>query len=99
MEAKTSFLPLMIGAVIGPNLAAPAAGVPGAPPALPGPAVPGEADLGGLPWWLLKTRDARLRTRQPAFMVATRTASTRLIRQPHPLGRCAGSPWMALTPG
>lgn len=34
----------------------------------PGPYVCAEWDMGGLPWWLLKNRDIRLREDDPAFM-------------------------------
>jgi len=38
----------------------------------PGPYVCGEYDLGGLPWWLLREREMRLRTRHPAYLNAVR---------------------------
>ena len=34
----------------------------------PGPYVCAEWDMGGLPWWLLKDRDMRMREDDPAFM-------------------------------
>ena len=38
----------------------------------PGPYVCGEYDLGGLPWWLLREREMRLRTRHPVYLNAVR---------------------------
>ncbi len=37
----------------------------------PGPYVCAEWDMGGLPWWLLKDRDMKLRDDNPAFMETT----------------------------
>ena len=38
----------------------------------PGPYVCGEWDMGGLPWWLLKDPQVRLRTRHPGFLEPAR---------------------------
>ncbi|WP_196070854.1 beta-galactosidase [Bacteroides thetaiotaomicron] len=38
----------------------------------PGPYVCAEWDMGGLPWWLLKKKDIRLREQDPYFMERTR---------------------------
>lgn len=34
----------------------------------PGPYVCAEWEMGGLPWWLLKKKDIRLRERDPYFL-------------------------------
>ena len=39
----------------------------------PGPYACAEWEMGGLPWWLLKHDDIKLRTRDPRFIAATRT--------------------------
>lgn len=38
----------------------------------PGPYACAEWEMGGLPWWLLKDRDIKLRTRDPKFIAASR---------------------------
>lgn len=38
----------------------------------PGPYACAEWEMGGLPWWLLKSDDIKLRTRDPRFLSATR---------------------------
>jgi beta-galactosidase len=58
----------------------------------PGPYVCGEWDFGGLPWWLLKDSDVRVRTRQPHFLVACRRYLHEVGRQLAPLQVTKGGP-------
>ncbi len=39
----------------------------------PGPYVCAEWEMGGLPWWLLKNDDIKLRSRDPRFLAAARS--------------------------
>jgi beta-galactosidase len=58
----------------------------------PGPYVCAEWDMGGLPWWLLKTPDIQLRSRDARFMAASRRWFTELGKQLAPLQASHGGP-------
>jgi beta-galactosidase len=58
----------------------------------PGPYSCAEWDLGGLPWWLLKTSDIRLRTRDPGFMYTCRRYLLEVGRHLGPLQIDRGGP-------
>lgn len=47
----------------------------------PGPYVCSEWEMGGLPWWLLKKEDVRLRTNDPYFMERTRLFMNEIGRE------------------
>ncbi len=47
----------------------------------PGPYVCGEWEMGGLPWWLLKKKDIRLREQDPYFMERYRIFTRKLGEQ------------------
>lgn len=51
----------------------------------PGPYVCGEWDMGGLPWWLLKDPQVRLRTQHPGFLEPARRYLAALGRELAPL--------------
>jgi beta-galactosidase len=55
----------------------------------PGPYVCSEYDFGGLPWWLLKDRDMRVRSRHPAYFNAVRRYYKALGEQLCPFGKRA----------
>jgi beta-galactosidase len=58
----------------------------------PGPYVCGEYDFGGLPWWLLKDRDMRVRSRHPGYLSAVRRYYRALGEQLAPLQVSRGGP-------
>ena len=58
----------------------------------PGPYVCAEWEMGGLPWWLIKTDANTLRTRDPAFMAASRAWLAQVGRQLAPLQIDRGGP-------
>lgn len=58
----------------------------------PGPYVCGEYDLGGLPWWLLRDREMRLRGRHPGYLSAVRRYYKALGEQLAPLQATKGGP-------
>jgi beta-galactosidase len=58
----------------------------------PGPYVCGEWDFGGLPWWLLKDREMRIRSRYPGFMEPVRRYFRELGKQLAPLQATRGGP-------
>jgi beta-galactosidase len=58
----------------------------------PGPYVCGEYDLGGLPWWLLKDREMRVRSRYPGFLSAVQRYYKALGEQLAPLQATKGGP-------
>jgi beta-galactosidase len=58
----------------------------------PGPYVCGEYDFGGLPWWLLKDRDMRVRSRHPTYLNAVRRYYQALGEQLAPLQVTRGGP-------
>ena len=58
----------------------------------PGPYVCAEWDGGGLPWWLLKNDDIKLRTRDPRFMEASTNYLREVARQFGPLQITHGGP-------
>ena len=58
----------------------------------PGPYVCGEYDFGGLPWWLLKDRDMRVRSRHPTYLNAVRRYYKALGEQLAPLQVTRGGP-------
>lgn len=58
----------------------------------PGPYVCSEWDFGGLPWWLLKDSQMRVRTRYPGFMDACRRYFMEVGRQLAPLQTSKGGP-------
>lgn len=58
----------------------------------PGPYACAEWEMGGLPWWLLKHDDIRLRTRDPRFMTAVRRYLEEVGRQLAPLQITRGGP-------
>jgi beta-galactosidase len=62
----------------------------------PGPYVCAEWDLGGLPAWLLKTPDMRLRTRDPHYIDAVRRYIDRFAREVRPLLSTNGGPVLLL---
>ena len=58
----------------------------------PGPYVCAEWEMGGLPWWLLKRKDIRLREQDPYFMERVRTFETEVGKQLAPLTIQNGGP-------
>lgn len=58
----------------------------------PGPYACAEWEMGGLPWWLLKHDDIRLRTRDERFIAATRRYFAEVGRQLAPLQVTRGGP-------
>ena len=58
----------------------------------PGPYVCAEWEMGGLPWWLLKKKDIRLRERDPYFMERVKIFETEVGKQLAPLTIQNGGP-------
>ncbi len=58
----------------------------------PGPYVCAEWEMGGLPWWLLKKKDIRLRERDPYFMERVRIFEQKVGEQLAPLTIQNGGP-------
>ena len=58
----------------------------------PGPYVCGEWEMGGLPWWLLKDPQMRLRTRHPGFLEPARRYLAAVGRELAPLQITRGGP-------
>ena len=58
----------------------------------PGPYVCAEWEMGGLPWWLLKKKDIRLREDDPYFMARVKAFETEVGRQLAPLTIQNGGP-------
>ena len=58
----------------------------------PGPYVCAEWEMGGLPWWLLKKKDIRLRERDPFFMERVRIFERKVGEQLAPLTIQNGGP-------
>ena len=58
----------------------------------PGPYVCAEWEMGGLPWWLLKKKDIRLRERDPYFMERVRLFEKEVGKQLAPLTIENGGP-------
>jgi beta-galactosidase len=58
----------------------------------PGPYSCAEWDLGGFPWWLLKTPDIKLRTRDPRYTAACRRYLLEVGKQLSPLQITRGGP-------
>jgi beta-galactosidase len=58
----------------------------------PGPYACAEWDGGGLPWWLLKNDDIKLRTRDPRFMQAATNYLREVAKQFGPLQITRGGP-------
>jgi beta-galactosidase len=58
----------------------------------PGPYSCAEWEMGGLPWWLLKDKDIRLRTRDPRFMKAATDYLQEVGKQFAPLQITHGGP-------
>ncbi len=58
----------------------------------PGPYVCAEWDMGGLPWWLLKKKDIRLRERDPYFMERVDIFEQKVAEQLAPLAIQRGGP-------
>ena len=58
----------------------------------PGPYVCAEWEMGGLPWWLLKKKDIRLRERDPYFMRCVSRFETEVAQQLLPLAIAHGGP-------
>ncbi len=58
----------------------------------PGPYACAEWEMGGLPWWLLKHDDIKLRSRDPRFLAATRRYLAEVGRQLAPLQVTRGGP-------
>ena len=58
----------------------------------PGPYSCAEWDMGGLPWWLLKYEDVKLRTRDPHFMAAAKQYLKEVGRELAPLQITHGGP-------
>ena len=58
----------------------------------PGPYACAEWEMGGLPWWLLKHEDIKLRTRDPRFIAATRRYLKEVGRVLAPLQVTHGGP-------
>ncbi|HEX8463120.1 MAG TPA: beta-galactosidase [Abditibacterium sp.] len=58
----------------------------------PGPYACAEWDGGGLPWWLLKKQDIRLRSQDPTFMAASRAWLKEVGRVLGPLQVSKGGP-------
>ena len=58
----------------------------------PGPYVCAEWEMGGLPWWLLKKKDIKLRERDPYFMEHVKIFEERVGEQLRPLTIQNGGP-------
>lgn len=58
----------------------------------PGPYVCAEWEMGGLPWWLLKKKDIRLREQDPYFMERVRIFENEVGKQLAPLTIQCGGP-------
>ncbi len=58
----------------------------------PGPYVCAEWEMGGLPWWLLKKKDIRLRERDPFFMERVKIFEQKVDEQLAPLTIQNGGP-------
>ena len=58
----------------------------------PGPYVCAEWEMGGLPWWLLKKKDIKLRERDPYFMERVKIFETEVGKQLAPLTIQNGGP-------
>ena len=58
----------------------------------PGPYVCAEWEMGGLPWWLLKKKDIRLRERDPYFMERVSVFERKVAEQLAPLTIGQGGP-------
>lgn len=58
----------------------------------PGPYACAEWEMGGLPWWLLKDKDVRLRSRDPKFMAPVRAYLKEVGRELGPLQATQGGP-------
>ncbi len=58
----------------------------------PGPYVCAEWEMGGLPWWLLKKKDIRLRERDPYFMERVKIFEQHVGQQLEPLTIQHGGP-------
>lgn len=58
----------------------------------PGPYVCAEWEMGGLPWWLLKKKDIRLREQDPYFMERVRVFEQKVAGQLAPLTIQRGGP-------
>lgn len=58
----------------------------------PGPYVCAEWEMGGLPWWLLKKKDIRLREQDPYFMERVRMFEGKVAEQLAPLTIQRGGP-------
>ena len=58
----------------------------------PGPYVCAEWEMGGLPWWLLKKKDIRLREQDPYFMELVRLFEQKVGEQLSPLTIDKGGP-------
>lgn len=58
----------------------------------PGPYSCAEWDLGGIPWWLLKHEDIKLRTRDPRYLDAAKRYLQRVGRELAPLQITRGGP-------
>lgn len=62
----------------------------------PGPYVCAEWEMGGLPWWLLKKKDIRLRDLDPYFMSRVKVFEEQVARQLAPLTIQRGGPIIML---
>lgn len=58
----------------------------------PGPYVCAEWEMGGLPWWLLKKKDVKLRTQDPFFMEHVKAFEAEVGKQLAPLTIQNGGP-------
>ena len=58
----------------------------------PGPYACAEWEMGGLPWWLLKKKDIRLREQDPYFMERAKLFEEKLAEQLRPLAIENGGP-------
>jgi beta-galactosidase len=58
----------------------------------PGPYVCAEWEMGGLPWWLLKKKDIRLREQDPYFMERVKIFEQKVGEQLSPLTTLNGGP-------
>ncbi len=58
----------------------------------PGPYVCAEWEMGGLPWWLLKKKDIRLREQDPYFMACVDRFEKKVAEQLAPLTIANGGP-------
>ncbi|MGI6222285.1 MAG: beta-galactosidase [Prevotella sp.] len=62
----------------------------------PGPYVCAEWEMGGLPWWLLKKKDIRLREQDPYFMQRVGIFEKKVAEQLEPLSIAHGGPIIML---